>query len=52
MATDRELDEVDRKITEAKEAARDAELAPHPHGDDSTSPEPVHENTEEGFTPS
>lgn len=48
---DPDLDEVDRKIREAKELAREVRQ-PEPETGGTSPPEPVHENTEEGFTPS
>ncbi|GAB1513403.1 hypothetical protein [Actinophytocola sp. KF-1] len=46
-----DLDEVDRKIKEAKEYAREVRQ-PETETDETAPPEPLHEHTEEGFTPS
>lgn len=53
MPEDRELDQVDRKIEDARAAARDAEQAdPAPEEGDQVLPaDPVHRHTEEGFSP-
>jgi hypothetical protein len=53
MSRDPELDEVDRKIEEAKEAARDEEQsAPVPEeGDQPLPSDPVYRHTDEGFSP-
>ncbi|MFC4852262.1 hypothetical protein [Actinophytocola glycyrrhizae] len=48
---DPDLDEVDRKIKEAKAAVRDIEQ-PHTETDATAPPEPAHKDNEEGFTPS
>jgi hypothetical protein len=46
-----DLDEVDRKIKEAKELAHEVEQ-PDVRPDETAPPQPVHEESEGGFTPS
>ena len=46
---DPDLDEVDRKIKEAKELAREVRQ-PETERDETAPPEPAHKDDEEGFT--